>query len=108
MWQASGLTILAFCVQHTLAETTFHHWRRELRQRDAQSASAPLSSSSRSSTSRTSSPTFLPLTVLPVSTRVVEVRCPSVHVVTVPDADLAALPILFAALHQPGGEASRC
>jgi len=110
-WQSSGLTIRAFCVLHGLAETTFQHWRRELRERDAQAASAPLSSSPRSSASRTSSPRFVPLTVLSAPTRVVEVRCPSGHVVTVSDADHATLQMLFAALNQPippGGEASSC
>jgi hypothetical protein len=37
-WQSSGLSIRAYCLQHRLAETAFHYWRRELRQRDAKPA----------------------------------------------------------------------
>ena len=115
-WQASGLTIRAFCSQHGLSETTFQHWRRELRERDAKAAAATLpsrlpSSPRSSASSRPSVPTFVPLTVLPTPTRVVEVRCPSGHIVTVPDADLATLQVLFATLAQsitPSGEASSC
>lgn len=85
-WQASGLSIRAFCGQRRLAETAFHHWRRELRQRDAK----PLARSAVSP--------FVPLTVIPAATLAVEIRCPSGHVVTVPAADVGLLRHLFAAL----------
>jgi transposase len=34
-WQASGLTVRAFCARHALAVPSFYAWRRQLRQRDA-------------------------------------------------------------------------
>jgi len=34
-WQASGLTVQAFCARHALAPPTFYAWRRQLQQRDA-------------------------------------------------------------------------
>jgi len=36
----SGLTIAAFCLNHELACSAFHYWKRELRTRDAQRRSA--------------------------------------------------------------------
>ncbi|MBV9123295.1 MAG: IS66 family insertion sequence element accessory protein TnpB [Planctomycetes bacterium] len=30
-WQASGLTVRAFCARHRLAEPSFYAWRRQLR-----------------------------------------------------------------------------
>ena len=102
-WQASGLTIRAFCRRHHLAETSFHYWRRELQARDA-------------TTSPTNRPMFVPVRVLTeidtVATppqpearhaTMVEVRCPSGHVVTLPLAEVTLLRHLFAALtHLPG------
>ena len=85
-WQASGLSIRAFCLQRRLTETAFHFWRRELRQRDAKPLSRPAASP------------FVPVTVIPAATFAVEVRCPSGHVVTVPAADVGMLRQLFAAL----------
>jgi transposase len=32
-WQASGLSVRAFCARHCLAEPRFYAWRRQLRQR---------------------------------------------------------------------------
>jgi transposase-like protein len=72
-----------YCRRHGLAEPSFYHWRRELRQRNIRPAAS-------------SSPTFVALTVVPEAT--VEVRCPSGHVVTLPAADAATLRMLFAAL----------
>ena len=102
-WAASGLSVRAFCQQHQLTETTFQYWRRELRVRDE----AASSSSAR--------PTFVPVTVLPAAepvassaTLAVEVRCPSGHVVSLPNADVATLRSLFAALAPLTGEASPC
>jgi transposase-like protein len=85
-WQASGQTIREYCQQHDLAETAFHHWRRELRQRDTKPAPRPFS------------PTFVPVTVIPSTTVAVEVRCPSGHVVTLSACDASMLRGLFAAL----------
>jgi transposase-like protein len=81
-WQASGLSVRQYCRRHGLAEPSFYHWRRELRQRDIRPAAA--------------APAFVPVTVVPAAT--VEVRCPSGHVVTLPAADAATLRTLFAAL----------
>ena len=101
-WVTSGLSIRAFCDQHQLTETTFHHWRRELRDRDDAAAAAP------------ARPRFVPVTVLPNgdpltrSVGPVDVRCPSGHVVTVPVGDTATLRTLFAALASLAGEDSPC
>jgi hypothetical protein len=40
-WQASGLSIGAFCARHRLSEAAFHAWRRTLAQRDRHSPSPP-------------------------------------------------------------------
>lgn len=82
-WQSSGFTVREFCTRRQLAEPSFYFWRRELRKRDAVPA-------------RSSSPVFVPVTVIPAAR--IEVRCPSGHVVTLPNADLDALRQLFAAL----------
>lgn len=87
-FQRSGRTVREFCVQRRLPESAFHYWRRELLRRDAEPASS-------------SQPAFVPVTVLPAAT--VEVRCPSGHVVTLPNAEAETLRRLFAAL---GPEAS--
>lgn len=79
--QAGGRTVRDFCRDRQLAETSFHHWRRELRDRDA---------------ARTATPAFVPVTVVPTpGAPSVEVRCPTGHVVT-----LTGVPLrdLFAAL----------
>jgi hypothetical protein len=56
-WVVSGVSILAFCGRHQLIETTFRHWRRELRDRDAVSSAR--------SVAAPASPRFVPVTVLP-------------------------------------------
>ena len=84
-WQASGLSIRAYCRQRQLTETAFHYWRRELRRRDAKSAPRPAAA-------------FVPVAVIPAAILAVEVRCPSGHVVSLPHADAATLRALFAAL----------
>jgi hypothetical protein len=83
-WRASGLSVREFCSQRQLREANFYSWRRELQQRDARPAPAsPLA--------------FVPVTV--TSTKaMVEVRCPSGHVVAVTNADRDTLRQLFAAL----------
>jgi hypothetical protein len=86
-WRASGLSIRAFCRRHSLTESAFHFWRRELRLREP---AGP--------TSVPGSPTFVPVTVISMATVTVEVRCPSGHVVTLAAYDVSALPGLFAAL----------
>src|SRR5229473_5565969 len=35
-WQASGLSVRAFCERQRLSEPSFYAWRRELAKRDAQ------------------------------------------------------------------------
>ena len=81
-FQNSGRTVRAFCAQRRLPESAFHYWRRELQRRDAEPASL-------------SPPAFVPVTVIAA---MVEVRCPSGHVVTLPNADIETLRCLFAAL----------
>lgn len=112
-WAASGLTMRAFCDRQQLTETTFRHWRRELRERDAASALPP--SSCVTGSSSAGPPTFVPVTILPnaepavpAATHAVEVRCPSGHVVSLPNVDAATLRGLFAALASRAGEGSPC
>jgi hypothetical protein len=85
-WQASGQTIREYCEQHDVTETSFHYWRRELRQRDAQGLN------------RRTSPAFVPVRVIPSTTVAVKIRCPSGHVVTLSAGDVSVLRGLFAAL----------
>ena len=103
-WQASGLSVRAFCVMHGLIETSFSYWKRELRARDATASTAAAQSSS----GKKSRPAFVPLTVLPAATVSVEVRCPSGHVVLVSACDAAFLASLFAALNPPASEEPSC
>jgi hypothetical protein len=35
-WQASGLSVRAFCAQHGLSSASFYHWRRVLERRAAE------------------------------------------------------------------------
>lgn len=102
-WRASGLTVREYCRRHRVAESSFHFWRRELRERDV--AFSPPSTP----------PAFVPVTILPaadpvvvLATLAVEVRCPSGHVVSLPNADVATLRLLFTALAPLAGEASTC
>ena len=85
-WQASGLSVRAYCHRHHRTETAFRYWQRELRLRDAKPASRP------------AVPAFVPVTVIPTASLAVEVRCPSGHVVGLTLADAAMLRPLFAAL----------
>jgi transposase-like protein len=86
-WESSGLTVSEYCRRHRVAESSFYAWRRA--SRDAVPAS----------------PRFVSVTVVPAATVAVEVRCPSGHVVSLPNADAATLRHLFAVL---AGEASPC
>jgi len=81
-WRASGLSVRAFCSQRQLRESQFYGWRRELRRRDARPSRPPA---------------FVPVTVAPAMP-MVEVRCPSGHLVSVTNADRDMLRQLFAAL----------
>jgi transposase-like protein len=85
-WQASGQTIREYCERHDVAETSFHYWRRELRQRDAQ---VPTLSAT---------PAFIPVRVIPSTTFAVKIRCPSGHVVTLSAGDVSVLRGVFEAL----------
>ena len=83
-WQASGLSVREFCSRRQLREANFYAWRRQLQRRDARPA--PRSTSA-----------FVPVTVA-ATTALVEVRCPSGHVITLPNANIETLRQLFAAL----------
>jgi hypothetical protein len=106
-WQSSGLSARAFCVRHGLTEPTFHYWKRELRARDEAAESAQRTAPKRPPAT-SSRPTFVPVTVLPGTTFSVEVRCPSGHVVCLPECDAASLASLFAALDLQAREARPC
>lgn len=108
-WQKSGLTIREYCVRHGLVETSFQHWRRELRERDAALLAKPALSTK---SSRSRRPTFVPVAVLPnpklasaslatLAVGTIEIRCPSGHVVVAPADDVTTLRRLFAALARP-------
>jgi hypothetical protein len=103
-WQASGLSVRAFCEQRGLTEASFYYWKRELQARDA--AAAVVSAKSRHGNE--SRPTFIPLTVIPTATTSVEVRCPSGHVVCLPSCEVSVLTSLFAALNPPSSEEPSC
>jgi transposase-like protein len=79
-FRASGLGVREYCSRHGLAESAFHYWRRELERRAAEVAASA----------------FVPVTVVPASS--LEVRCPSGHVVIVPNTERDTLRHLFAAL----------
>jgi hypothetical protein len=83
-WQVSGLNVREFCSRRQLREANFYAWRRELQRRDARPAQRSASA-------------FVPVTVVP-TTALVEVRCPSGHVITLPHANIETLRQLFAAL----------
>jgi hypothetical protein len=85
-WQASGQSVRDFCSLRQVREANFYAWRRELRLRDAEVGA--------------STPAFVPVTVK-ADVAMVEVRCPSGHVVTVANADIDTLRQLFAALTVP-------
>lgn len=100
LWQASKLTVRAFCQLHQIALSTFQYWLKELRRRDAETTipSAPTTS------------TFIPVTVLPpepnpatlptipTPTISIQIQCPSGHQVSFTLLDPSLLPALFAAL----------
>jgi transposase-like protein len=64
-WRSSGLSVREFCGRQGLLETSFYHWRRELRARDA-------FAHAKSSSQNTSRPKFVPVTVLPAAALTVE------------------------------------
>jgi transposase-like protein len=57
----SGLSIRGYCRRHGLADASFHHWRRTIRQRDGQSRTGP-SHARQSDFSAT--PAFLPVALI--------------------------------------------
>jgi transposase-like protein len=81
-FQGSGQSVREFCRTRPVTEASFYAWRRELQRRDE-----PI----------VAKPAFVPVTV--VSTpAMLEVRCPSGHVITLPNANVETLRHLFAAL----------
>jgi hypothetical protein len=82
-FRTSGQSVREFCAQRRLVESAFYYWQRELQRRDAEPV-------------RSASPAFVPITVVAPAT--VEVRCPSGHIVSLPNADRDTLRQLFAAL----------
>jgi len=80
--RASGLNVREFCSARQVREASFYSWRRELQRRDEQGVARPA---------------FVPVTVVPTAAQV-EVRCPSGHVITLPNANSETLRQLFAAL----------
>ena len=94
-WQASGLSIRAFCRRHRLAEASFHGWRRTLAQR------AP------HATKHAATPpvTFVPLHVqddLPACATPLELVCRHGRLLRIPaDYPVAHLQAVLALLEDP-------
>lgn len=126
-WATSGLGVRAFCRQQGLSEAVFHFWKRELRARDAgvggraavrspatqvtaAQSPGPDSAASKSAAAKSGSvpPLFVPVTVVPGATLAVEVRCPSGHVVLLPECEVASLASVFAALTPQTRETPSC
>lgn len=87
-WRAGGQSARAFCASEGVPESAFYMWRRTIAERDGQAK--PRRRAARPPAA------FVPVTVVAAAT--VEVRCPSGHVVSLPNADLETLRQLFAAL----------
>ena len=85
-WRAGGVSVRAFCRRRRLVVSAFYFSRGELERRDAASA-------------RSSTPAFVLVTL--VSAATVEVRCPSGHVVTLPNLDGDVLPTKQIELSSP-------
>jgi hypothetical protein len=85
-WRSSGVSVREFCDRRGLTRTAFDYWRKELRRRDDERSPRP------------ASPAFVPVTVLAAAALAVEVRCPSGHVVALPNCEASLLRDLFAAL----------
>jgi transposase-like protein len=62
-WQASQLSIRAYCRREELSEAAFHFWRRTLQQRDRRAAATAPTTAPPQATPAV----FLPLTVQPES-----------------------------------------
>jgi transposase-like protein len=93
-WQASGLSIRAFCARHRLTESAFHAWRRTLAQRDRDNPSP-----------RSPTVTFVPLQVqhdLPCSPPALELVCRHGRLLRIPaDFPVAQLRAVLAVLEEP-------
>jgi hypothetical protein len=106
-WKQSGQSVRAYCAAEGLGEPGFYAWRRTLAERDGLVASRPRAVAVKRSDVKsikrppTRSTRFVPVTVLPSVTGLVEVRCLSGHVVTLPAGDAATLQMLFTALTAP-------
>src|SRR5215831_13901139 len=89
-WQASGLSVRAFCAQHGLASASFYNWRRVLQRRAA-----------------TEQPAFVPVQVVsdavPTQTSALEVVLTGGRTVRVaPGFNAATLRQLLAVLEGEG------
>jgi|SRR5438445_9837142 len=95
-WQASGLSIRAFCRRHHLAEASFHGWRRTLAQRQPPPARQPPA---------TPPVTFVPLHVqhdIPTQDAALELVCRHGRLLRIPaDYPVAHLRAVLAVLEDP-------
>jgi transposase-like protein len=73
-WQASGLSVRAFCGAHDLREPSFYAWRRTLAQRDRQRPAPPPATPSAAKRSQPTRTDFVPVHVISVATLEVIVR----------------------------------
>jgi transposase-like protein len=83
----SGQTIRAYCKARQVNEASFFYWRRELERR-AQPVEVR--------------PQMIPIRILPEPSLLVQVRCPSGHVVRLSSRDGSLLSNLFRALNGGG------
>jgi transposase-like protein len=83
----SGQTIRAYCKARQVNEASFFYWRRELERRAQPVAVRPQ---------------MIPIRILPEPSLLVQVRCPSGHVVRLSSRDGSLLSNLFRALNGGG------
>ncbi|QVL30321.1 hypothetical protein KIH39_15825 [Telmatocola sphagniphila] len=86
--RSSNESIRAYCQRHRISEAAYYYWQRELKRREAEA-----------------SPALVSITVVPTasdstkpSPTMIEVRCPSGHVVTVHSVEESTFRALFGAL----------
>jgi transposase-like protein len=83
----SGQTIRAYCKARQVNEASFFYWRRELERRAQPVAVRPQ---------------MIPIRILPEPSLLVQVRCPSGHVVRLSSREGSLLSNLFRALNGGG------
>jgi transposase-like protein len=96
-WDGYKQTVREFCAEHGVSEANFYAWRRNISQRDHQSAAPPVPT-----TRAEDLPAFVPLTVMPpLPDPILEVVVGSGRIVRVPsEFDAVTLRRLLAVLEE--------